>query len=117
MHELGIANQVFELLEKEAKERGARVSGVKLTIGRMSGIMPDSLVFLLQTISKDTICDGLNIEFEIVDPEFKCNNCGNIFTAKEYDFTCPKCKNGDCEMITGSDLIVEKIHLELADEN
>lgn len=117
VHELGIANQIFELLENEAKTRNAKVSGVKLIIGRMSGIMPDSLVFLLQTISKDTICDGVKIEFEMVDPGFKCKDCGHLFTAEEYNFICPKCGNGDCDMISGSDLIVEKIHMELTDED
>jgi len=115
MHELGIANQVFELLVKEGESRNATVKGVDLIIGRMSGIMPDSLVFLLQTISQGSICDNLTINFELVDPELVCADCKNKFSAEEYDFTCPKCGGGDCKIIAGDVLIVEKIHLEVND--
>jgi len=115
MHELGIANQVFDLLKSEAESRHATVKGVKLIIGRMSGIMPDSLVFLLETISQGSVCSGMKIEFKLVDPELVCSNCGNSFSAEGYDFTCPECGSGDCKMVSGRDLIVEKIHMEVDD--
>ncbi|HOO96423.1 MAG TPA: hydrogenase maturation nickel metallochaperone HypA [Caldisericia bacterium] len=115
MHELGIANQILELLKSEAEKRDARVTGVTLTIGKMSGIMPDSLVFLLETISKGTACEGMKIDFSLEETRLECKSCSHSFVTSDFDFRCPKCKSGDCVIISGKDLVIDKIGLEVPD--
>jgi len=116
MHELGIANQVLDVILSEAKKRNAKVNGIKLKIGRMSGLEPESLAFLLQTIAKNTPAEGLEVTYDLVDPIMECKNCGNIFTVQEMTFWCPKCGGGDCEMKEGKDLVIETISMEVPDE-
>jgi len=116
MHELGVASQVLDVILLEAKKRDAKVNSVKLKIGRMSGIEPESLTFLLQTIAKDTPAQELKVEYELVDPLLECKTCGHIFTVTQLTFWCPICSSGDCEMREGRDLIIETISMEVPGE-
>ncbi len=112
MHELGIAQNILDILISEAAKRNAKVKAVKLTVGRMSGIVPESLEFILQCISKGTVAEGVAVAQTVIDPILLCNSCDEQFTVEDLDFFCPKCGSGDCQMKEGRDLIVETITLE-----
>ena len=112
MHELGIAQNVLGIITEEAVKRNAKAKSVTLGIGKMAGIVPESLQFLLECIAKDTCADGIKITINMIEPVLICNSCGHQFSVPELDFFCPKCGSGDCKTIEGKDLIVETITLE-----
>lgn len=112
MHELGIAQNVLGIITEEAVKRNARAKAVKLGIGKMSGIVPESLEFILSCIAKDTLADGIEITINMIEPVMVCNTCDHQFNVPELEFFCPKCGGGDCKIIEGKDLIIETITLE-----
>lgn len=112
MHELPVSQEILKVLQDEAKKRNARIKGVKLRIGRLSGNEPNSISFFLEVLTKGTDMEGLKVESEIVDPVLLCNACKKEFTVDDIIFICPHCGSIDCKMLSGGDLEIVTISLE-----
>ena len=58
MHEMSIAQSIFEIIREEMEKCDSNVlKSVRLRIGKMSGIMPDSLSFCFELITEGTDFD------------------------------------------------------------
>ncbi len=65
MHELGIAQSIVEVVEREAaKHPGAAVRLVSLQIGEFSGVDTESLSFCFACVVKDTDLESARLEIE-----------------------------------------------------
>ncbi len=104
---------MVELALDEGKKAGARKIGkISLVIGEMSGVVDESVEFYFGFLSKDTIAEGAALEFKRVPMTAKCRNCRHEFTPNEFDWTCPKCKGSNLEIIAGDELRIESIEVE-----
>jgi hydrogenase nickel incorporation protein HypA/HybF len=112
MHELPVSQEIHKVLLEESKKRGARVKGVKLRIGRISGIEPNSVAFFLEVLTKGTDMEGLKVESEVVDPVMFCNSCQGKFSVSDIIFICPNCGSVDCTAVSGKELEIVTITLE-----
>ncbi len=112
MHELPVTQEIHKVLLEEAKKHNARVKGVKLRIGRISGLEPNSIAFFLEVLTKGTNMEGLKVEYEVVDPLLVCNKYHKEFTVDDIVFICPHCGSVDCKTLSGGDLEVVTISLE-----
>jgi len=113
MHELSITQSLLDLVLDEAnKAKAAKVKKISLVIGEMSGIVDDCVQFYFELISKDTIANEATLSFKKVPVEAHCRNCGEVFTPKEFDWSCPHCHNTSIEIKTGNELYVESIEVE-----
>ncbi len=112
MHELPVSQEIYKILLEESKKRNARVKGVKLRIGRISGNEPNSVAFFLEVLTKGTDMEGLKVESEIVDPVLLCNSCKKEFTVDDIIFICPNCGSVDCKTLSGNELEIVTISLE-----
>jgi hydrogenase nickel incorporation protein HypA/HybF len=113
MHELSITQSMVELALGEGKKAGAKKIGkINLVIGEMSGVVDESVSFYFGFLSKDTIAEGATLEFKRVPMTTRCKDCGNEFTPKEFDWTCPKCKGAHLDVIAGDELRIESIEVE-----
>ncbi len=65
MHELSIANAILEKVKAEAcRHPRARMCGVGVRIGALSGVAPDALSFGFACLVKDTALDSLALQIE-----------------------------------------------------
>jgi hydrogenase nickel incorporation protein HypA/HybF len=113
MHELGITQDMLDLVLEEAKKAGAkRVGRINLALGEMSGITSESVEFYFQMLSKDTIAQGATLSFEIIPTEARCRNCGESFAIKESDWLCTRCGSTDLEPISGNELCLRSIEVD-----
>lgn len=65
MHEMGIAQSVIGILEKEIEARpGARLLEATLRVGEYSGVDTESLRFCLEIAVKDTGLDSVSFRLE-----------------------------------------------------
>lgn len=62
MHELGITRNIVAIVSERAS--GQRVIRVRLTIGRLSAIMPDAIRFCFDVCAHNTPLEGALLEID-----------------------------------------------------
>ena len=113
MHEMGIAQSILDIVEQKMASHGAtKVSTIRLVIGEFRAVLPQSLTFCFEIITKDTPLEGVNLEIEQVLLTGRCIDCREEFIIKEYRFICPKCGSRQIETIAGKELFVKEIEVQ-----
>lgn len=113
MHELSIAQSVVRIVEEEMRKNNANIlKTVHLNVGKMSAIVPDSLSFCFEIITRGTSLEGAQLIIDTIPLRIYCRNCSKENEIKEYAFSCPGCGNTDIKVITGMDLSVVEIEVE-----
>jgi hydrogenase nickel incorporation protein HypA/HybF len=119
MHELSLSSAIVDTVVRHAE--GRRVSTVEMRLGRLRQVVPDSLTFYFEIVSRDTVAEGAGLELEMVDALMRCASC-----AHEWDpapppaedesqvmvlpqFRCPECSEAGAEVLTGEEFEVESI--------
>lgn len=114
MHELSIAMEIMDIVEKEAVENGARrINEVRLRIGDLSGVQIDSLIFSFETIrsEKELTRDAI-LDIERVPVKIRCRPCQSEFSGDGFLVRCPSCDGLDTEFLQGDELSVVEIEVD-----
>ncbi len=113
MHEVGIAQSILEIIEKEVTIDGAaNVKRVKLIVGEFTGIAKEALEFALDVVKKNTSAENAEFEIEMVKLKTYCQECNKTFIGKDdAHFICPNCK-GILSIIEGKELKIDFIDVE-----
>ena len=119
MHELSIAQKIIENAIKSAQEHNTKkVEKITLNIGKLLMLNPEQLKFGLELLSKDTICEGMEIEIKFIPAKIKCKNNHITSISPDVEFLdiakhlkCSKCSE-EVEIIEGRGLIIKKIVAE-----
>lgn len=113
MHEMSIAQGILDIVLKTAAEHNAvRVSCIKLLIGQMTQVEPESLKFGFAALSAGSIADGANVDITIVPLVGECNSCGQQFTVEQFSFLCPHCNSASVVVVSGRELAVDYLEVE-----
>lgn len=105
MHELSLASAIVETVERHAE--GRPVTRILLRVGALRQVVPDSLEFYLGIVGRDTVCEGAQLELELVPARLAC--CGSEW--EPPSFRCPSCGGGGA-VVAGDEFMVESIILE-----
>ncbi len=112
MHELSIIANLYEIMEEQAKEQGAKkITFVNLQVGILSGAVPDFLETAFDIFKKDTMASDAALEIEKVPLKIKCLDCGTEKTSDELIFICTECGSTRIETLDGTELILEKMDI------
>lgn len=110
---MGIALEVARLVEEEARRAGAvRVGRAGLRVGRWSGVEVESLRFALEVVAEGTLLEGWAVDVEIVEPTFRCRECGETYVGEGYLDPCPRCAARGAELVAGDELTLARIEVE-----
>jgi hydrogenase nickel incorporation protein HypA/HybF len=115
MHELGIARGILDIVDQyvpSGQEEGVRT--VRVRVGTMAGIVPDSLEFCFSAIVAESRFPGAHLEIESVPTRGDCAACGRDFEIECAFFLCPHCGAADVRIVSGRELDV--IDIELAED-
>ncbi len=113
MHELSIIQSLFDTLEAQAREHAAaRITRVCLSVGPLSGAVPELLKEAFDMYKKGTIADGAEIEIVAPPVRFKCRSCGTETEPREIALKCPACGSIEVTLCSGTELFLDKIELE-----
>lgn len=74
MHELSIASSIVDICTEHA--RGARVLRVRVEVGRLAAVLPDSLRFCFEVCAQGTALEGAELEILEQPGRALCENCG-----------------------------------------
>jgi len=113
MHEQSIAASLLEVaLENAARANAARILQISVVVGELTGVAVESLDFYFGFLRKDTIAAGASLVFKHAPARLHCRQCNIDFTAENYDFRCPNCREPQVEIIGGRELYVESMEVE-----
>ena len=110
MHELAISSAVLESVLRHAG--GRRVSSVRLRVGHLRQVVPDSLEFYWGIVTRDGICEGSVLEQEVIAARLECTACARRWEIELPVFRCPTCGGADVRVAAGDELEVESIEVE-----
>lgn len=113
MHELAIAQSIREIVEGAVPpDQAANVRAVRIRVGRLSGVVADSLDFCFNVIVADTPLCRARLLIELVPTVSQCSECSHRFTVEDLAFVCPSCGSTGIALVSGTELQVADIELE-----
>jgi hydrogenase nickel incorporation protein HypA/HybF len=110
VHELSIAEAIVAVAERNAK--GRRVAKVEVQVGHLRQVVPSSLEFAFELVTRGTSLDGAELEIEEVPTSVACRSCGAEGRVDELPFACPSCGGVDVDVTSGDELLVVALELE-----
>ncbi len=116
MHELAIAESIFEAVEARATEcNAARVKSVRLKIGEASSIVIDSLTFCFEMlIDLDPLLSGAQLLVDTVPHRARCRHCDKEFAVMNFVAQCPTCQEWSDEIVSGTEMQIVEMEIESA---
>ena len=113
MHELSIAENIVCIVREEMIKHNASVlSSLRLAVGKMSGVVPDSLSFCLELIIKETDLRGAKIVIDIIPLKAECGKCQEVVELSHYTATCPLCGSDKIIIVSGRELSIVELEVE-----
>ena len=111
MHELSLSSAIVNTVVKHAA--GRPVTVVSLRVGQLRQVVPDTLEFYFEFVSRGTVCEGARLEQELVPALVRCEDCGSEW---ELDLPIFRCDcGGVARVVTGEEFEVESIDVEEAE--
>lgn len=111
MHELGTVNYVINQVEKVCEDNSlSYVGSVTLTIGEVSGIIPEYIVRYWNWAKKKTeyLADA-ELRIEELKAETFCEDCGKVYPTVQYGKICPHCGSPDTYLLRGNEYMIKEI--------
>jgi len=113
MHELAITQSMLDLVLEQAEKAGAKEVGrINLVIGEMTGVVEECVKFYFDFLSQGTLAERAALSLTVVPTMARCRGCDRLFELKEFDWTCPYCRNKNMKIVAGQELFVESIEVE-----
>jgi hydrogenase nickel incorporation protein HypA/HybF len=114
MHELSIADAVYEVASRHAD--GRRVSRVELRVGHLRQVVPDALGFAWQLLTQGTQLAGAELAIEEVPAAVRCQACGAESVLEGFPALCGVCGSASVDVTGGDELLVDSLELEEQEE-
>jgi hydrogenase nickel incorporation protein HypA/HybF len=108
MHEMAITQSVVDAVCEHAA--GRRVYSVKLEIGALCAVVPDSMQFCFELATEGTIADGARLDLDVQPGAARCRACANEFELNDLILLCP-CGSADVEVLAGRDLKIRSMEV------
>ena len=113
MHEMAIAQSLLDIILQEGQKHGLeRVAKIRLQVGALAAVVPESLTFCFELLSRDSIASGALLEVETVPVVARCGRCQELFEVEDHIFVCPQCGDPTLDLVSGRELSVMSIEGE-----
>ena len=106
MHEMSIAMAVVDQVAEAARAAGATtVTSVRLLVGELAGVVPDSLAFCFELACAGTVLAGAELVPVPVPGRARCAPCAREWAVgMPPDLCCPVCGTAADELLSGREL-------------
>jgi hydrogenase nickel incorporation protein HypA/HybF len=114
MHEMGIATQIVRIAVESIPGdiTDPKIARINLKVGKLAAVVPQSLQFCFDIVSKETAAQGAELNIEEICVSARCKDCRHQWQIEAAVFYCPKCNSGSVEMLSGRELDIDSIELE-----
>jgi hydrogenase nickel incorporation protein HypA/HybF len=105
MHELGIARSLIDVALAALAERGVTrpATALRVEVGRFTSVVPDSLRFYVEVLSRDTLLERAELTIESIPLRTRCRTCGFESEPDLPSLSCSNC-GGLVEIVSGREL-------------
>ncbi|MGA9126542.1 MAG: hydrogenase maturation nickel metallochaperone HypA [Terracidiphilus sp.] len=117
MHELSLVTSIVETVtESLAAYPGARVKEVRLRVGVLASVIPESLEFCWGIVGEGTPLEGSKLVVNLLPVVVHCEPCGiDAELEGVQSFRCPKCGELCGEIRQGRELEIDSIEIDEAE--
>ena len=112
MHEMMVAQSLFEAISAETAKQGAKPIGAKISCGKLYVINDELLLFAFEAIAGGTTCGGMKLQIEHKPIRARCKSCEQSFDVEISRPSCPKCGSEDFELLADAPLVLEEIEFQ-----
>jgi hydrogenase nickel incorporation protein HypA/HybF len=112
VHELSLTQAVVDTVVERLGD--TPVARVTLEIGRLSGVVVDSVRFCFDLVAEGTPVAGA--ELEVLEPPGRaaCRDCGREFELDDPILLCPGCGSADVAIRSGDQLRIRSVEVRHA---
>ena len=108
MHEMSITQSVLDAVVGRLGD--AQVKAVRLEIGRLSGVVPDSVRFCFDVLCTGTSLEGARLDIDEPPGRARCRDCGAEFGIDDFILLCP-CSSANVEVLAGKQLRIHSVEV------
>ncbi len=111
---MGVTQEVLRAITEAAEEAGAvRINSARVTIGELTDIVPDALLFAWEALTPGTLAEGAVLEIRETGGRSICLVCGAEFDHDRFDRRCTSCGSFATRVAKGDELTIDNIDVEL----
>ncbi len=107
MHELSIATAIVEACVERAA--GSRILRVRVEVGCLAAVLPDSLRFCFELCAKGTLAEGATLEILETPGRAVCDACGETIMLASPSGRCA-C-GGRLRIVAGDELRMKDMEI------
>lgn len=108
MHELAITESIVAAVTE--KLPNASIRRVRVQVGRLSGIVPDALLFCFELATTGTSLQGAELDIVSSPGRGRCRDCLAEFDTDELIVVCA-CGGVDVEVLGGRELLIREVEV------
>jgi len=108
MHELAITESVVSGVCERVE--GAKVVRVVLQIGKLSGVVPDSVRFCFDVCAAGTLMEGAQLEIIEIEGRASCRDCRAEVRLDDIIGLC-RCGSANLALLSGDELRVKEVEI------
>lgn len=112
MHEAAMAQNLVEVISREARNHGGRPIRAKMSCGVLNAVSDDVISFAFEAVARGTPCEGMQLQIEHKPLRAKCRACEHTFAVDLSGVKCPACGADDFELLPDAPLLLEQIEFE-----
>ncbi|KAA3607471.1 MAG: hydrogenase maturation nickel metallochaperone HypA [Calditrichaeota bacterium] len=113
MHEASICKSLLEMMQKEKEAKNySKIYSVTVETGELQLVVPESLDFAFQALTKDTEFEGTKLIQKIIPAKAICKDCRLEQTRDSLYSECKNCGSFKFEMLSGMELQISKMEVE-----
>lgn len=116
---MSLVQSLLDIVRQEMRAHEiAQLQEVKVTCGRISGVVPDALHMAFTALTRQTDLDGASLKLEVIPLQLCCGGCETHFSPEEEGSLaafapCPTCgQEIGHRVLTGQELNIEYIEGE-----
>jgi len=109
VHELSICRSIGTIVGHHAAGREVHV--VRLRIGKLRQIVPDTLEYCWSLVSEETALAGSRLEIESIPAAIRCLQCEKTEELTEPRFICGACGCTKVEIVTGDEFLITSLDI------
>ena len=114
MHEGGFTGRIVATILDELKKfPDQKVLRVKVLVGEMLHLEPESVRMHYQLLTKNSILEGVELELKQIPVTVECVRCHQDVRVEDHHrLVCGQCGSEDVKLAGGDQVFIEAIELE-----